>query len=79
MTFPDKIAYNSNSIFAGSAGFSLSGSHLLHTNLIKRPFDPSKSRIRRLGHEACYTFYKENEGKRLKVRLVPSFFVGREA
>ena len=47
--------------------------HLLCTILIKRPSDPSSSRIRRLGHEASYTFYKENNSKAFSAS-----FTGRE-
>ena len=32
MTYTDKIASDSNSIFVGSAGFSLSRSHILDVN-----------------------------------------------
>ena len=51
--------------------------HLLHTNLTKRPSDPSSARIRRFGHEASYTFYKEKEV--IKFGLLPALLLaGRE-
>ena len=47
--------------------------HLLHTNLTKRPSDPSSARIRRFGCEASYTFYKEKEV--IKLSLLPAFLL----